>query len=83
MAQGTGRMGRLILWCSVCEEYHPVPARASFDNLCPRCGMFQSTRRCTRCGREWTPKRFDTLPTRCPSSACRSPYWCRERTGRR
>lgn len=52
-----------------------------FDWKCPNCGMFLSTLKCCRCGHEWVPKSFAEMPKVC--SACKSPYWNREKVNRR
>ena len=73
--------GRMVVWCADCRVWSPVrepTERAPYMNVCPRCGRWLRTWRCTRCGHEWTP-RTPMRPSRvCPG--CKSPYWNRERT---
>ena len=46
---------------------------------CPNCGHeFYNVLKCLRCGHSWRP-REDKLPTVCPNTKCKSPYWNKPR----
>ena len=74
------KIGRMTMWCPSCERFITYPSDDSFDNMCRRCGESMTRRRCTRCGHEWAPSRWGSVPKRCPK--CKSPYWNRERTAK-
>ena len=67
-----------LVWCPTCKKWSRAPA--SDENICAYCGLISTKCRCTRCGKEWTPRKpiKEGQPAQCYS--CNSPYFDRERT---
>jgi len=73
------KVGRVVLWCRSCGVWFYAGTDAGqITTICPKCRHIVTTAKCIRCGYEWD-MRGRTLPKRCASQDCRSPYYNRER----
>lgn len=70
--------GRRVQWCPTCRMFYRVIGEPRVPPACSICHEPPLTRKCYRCGHEWTPRRYNRDPRQCPK--CKSPYWNRLRT---